>query len=282
MTKFNPSWPRPVESSAYAAVARLCARTLAAYRDRLNINTRRDDVEDSELFNAMLRDLLAGLQGLRPEMQGALREMYLHGRADFARLFRADFGQDPIFNEPWAARMIGAELDELMQKLGESAAAFTARYRDLHIEARRKAGRPGWSRADVAKKAAKLESGAKSRAAFHVRNRLGNLLHDTTFQRFADFGVEEYEWINMGDRRVRGNPGGLYPNARYSHWHRGGRIYRIGQPPPDGEPGEADGCRCLAKPVWPDYRRRKNVPLWLWFLVGAAVGAAEEAMREPA
>ena len=70
-------------------------------------------------------------------------------------------------------------------------------------------------------------------------------------ERQKELGVTEYRWSNSGDRRVRGksNPGGLYPNSKYDHWAREGKIYSWDDPPPDGHPGQPYGCRCVAQPV---------------------------------
>lgn len=69
--------------------------------------------------------------------------------------------------------------------------------------------------------------------------------------RLKQLGIEEYLWRNAGDRRVRGNPSGLYPNSKYNHWSREGVRYRYDKPPPDGNPGQPIRCRCYAEPILP-------------------------------
>lgn len=66
--------------------------------------------------------------------------------------------------------------------------------------------------------------------------------------RLVSLGILDYEWITMRDERVRGNPTGLYPRARPSHFAREGKIFNWNDPPEGGHPGEADGCRCKARP----------------------------------
>jgi len=44
--------------------------------------------------------------------------------------------------------------------------------------------------------------------------------------RQEDLGVMGYDWRNVGDERVRGNPVGLYKNAKYDHWHREGKGFK--------------------------------------------------------
>lgn len=60
-------------------------------------------------------------------------------------------------------------------------------------------------------------------------------------------------WINDGDERVRGNPDGLYPDAKYDHWAMQGETADHNQPfknglmyprDPRGEAGDVIQCRC--------------------------------------
>ena len=60
-------------------------------------------------------------------------------------------------------------------------------------------------------------------------------------------------WINLGDLRVRGNPGGLYPDSKADHWVLQGETKEINEPfsndlmyPRDvkGPPGQTINCRC--------------------------------------
>ena len=66
-------------------------------------------------------------------------------------------------------------------------------------------------------------------------------------------------WIAAGDERVRGNPGGLYPNSKSDHWTLSGQVRDHDQPfidsrsgakmdyPRDasGGPGDTINCRCV-------------------------------------
>jgi HK97 family phage portal protein len=61
-------------------------------------------------------------------------------------------------------------------------------------------------------------------------------------------------WMNLGDLRVRGNPGGLYPNSKADHWSIQGETREVDEPftnglmyPRDlksGDPAEVINCRC--------------------------------------
>ena len=56
----------------------------------------------------------------------------------------------------------------------------------------------------------------QSRAANIARNEIKNLTSQLNTRRSVNAGFDIYEWQNSGDERVRGNPGGLYPNAKPS------------------------------------------------------------------
>lgn len=72
-----------------------------------------------------------------------------------------------------------------------------------------------------------------------------------TRERQKSIGANEYIWETQRDERVRGNPNGLYPKAKPSHFHRQGKIFSFDRPPEGGNPGEAEGCRCWARLKWP-------------------------------
>jgi hypothetical protein len=65
-------------------------------------------------------------------------------------------------------------------------------------------------------------------------------------------GIKSYVWQTRKDERVVGNPVGLYPQGTADHgdhWERDGKIFRWDDPPHDGHPGVAYGCRCEAVPL---------------------------------
>lgn len=61
-------------------------------------------------------------------------------------------------------------------------------------------------------------------------------------------------WVNTGDDRVRGNPGGLYPDSEFDHWHvQNDKPRDIDEPfsnglmfprEPGGDAGNVINCRC--------------------------------------
>lgn len=83
-----------------------------------------------------------------------------------------------------------------------------------------------------------------------VNNAASDQIHSLdnalTMNRQIAIGANEYMWDTRKDERVRGNPNGLYPKAKPSHFHRQNHIYRWNSPPEGGHPGQAPGCRCSA------------------------------------
>lgn len=75
---------------------------------------------------------------------------------------------------------------------------------------------------------------------------INNLNAQLAQKRQQSLGATEYVWQTMWDERVRGNPGGLYPNAKPSHWEREGKTFSWSNPPEGGHPGQAINCRCIA------------------------------------
>jgi SPP1 gp7 family putative phage head morphogenesis protein len=92
----------------------------------------------------------------------------------------------------------------------------------------------------------------ETRAELIARDQVGKLNGELTLNRQTALGIGEYIWRTVKDERVRGNPGGLYPDAAPSHWDREGKKYKWSDPPEGGHPGEAIQCRCFAEPVFED------------------------------
>lgn len=92
----------------------------------------------------------------------------------------------------------------------------------------------------------------RNRAKLIATDQIQKLHGQLTETRQQRLGVRKYKWRHSRDERVRGNPSGLYPHARHSHWHREGKIYLWSEPPEDGHPGVPIRCRCHAEPYFED------------------------------
>jgi hypothetical protein len=130
-----------------------------------------------------------------------------------------------------------------------------------------KAVTSGLSVKELAKQIAALDDKLKGRANFIARDQIGKLNGDITHRRMEDVGLSMYIWETSGDERVRGDPGGKYPNANISHWLMDGALCKWSDstvfsqdggktwiPRPSGavllHPGIDYLCRCTAIAYW--------------------------------
>lgn len=87
------------------------------------------------------------------------------------------------------------------------------------------------------------------RANTIARNEVGNLNAEINQQRSKELGIEKGIWRTMRDTRVRGNPGGLYPKARPSHFANEGKAFDLDRGLNGELPGEPPQCRCFYESV---------------------------------
>ncbi len=106
--------------------------------------------------------------------------------------------------------------------------------------------RSGISTPAIVKKIQKEYSISKSHARLIARDQIGKLNCDITRKQQQDAGVEEYEWSDSDDERVRKR-----------HKKLSGKRYRWDDPPVVDEkrgrrchPGQDYQCRCVALPVF--------------------------------
>lgn len=107
----------------------------------------------------------------------------------------------------------------------------------------------GMNNAEIAKIITREFGIGRKRAALIARDQAASFNGNLNRIRQTGLGVTEYQWSSSLDERVRGNPGGRYPNARPSHWDREGKTFRWNAPPEGGHPGEPINCRCTARAV---------------------------------
>lgn len=98
---------------------------------------------------------------------------------------------------------------------------------------------------EVAKGLADDYDMSEKRAATVARDQIGKLNGELNELRLTELGSTSYEWVTMGDDRVRS-----------SHEELNGQIFDWdgeNQPPEDiGHPGMDFNCRCIASPIFPD------------------------------
>lgn len=109
---------------------------------------------------------------------------------------------------------------------------------------------------DLAKEIEKAEGISENAARLIARDQIGKLNGQVNASRQQELGITSFRWRTVGDERVRGDPDGLYPKAKPSHYERDNKTYSYDDPPngDDGPelPGEPVNCRCTAEPVFDD------------------------------
>ncbi len=115
----------------------------------------------------------------------------------------------------------------------------------------REAALKGLQPSELKKQIMELTGVSERRAKVIARDQMAKANAELTKYRQEDLGITEYTWLTSRDERVRGTPGGKYPNARPSHFAREGDRFKWSAPPEGGHPGMAIMCRCVALPVFP-------------------------------
>lgn len=93
----------------------------------------------------------------------------------------------------------------------------------------------GWSTKTL-KEAIKRATGIEeNRANLIARDQIGKIFGQATKTQFKGIGLKKFEWITVGDNRVRSE-----------HKDRAGQIYEWDNPPNGEIPGIAIACRCVA------------------------------------
>ncbi len=118
----------------------------------------------------------------------------------------------------------------------------------------------------------------EGRARLIARDQIGKLNGRITKATQQDLGIDSYVWMTAMDERVRGNPGGKYPNAIPSHYVMEGMVCdwedasvysedggvtwkdRTGEMPEE-HPGEPIQCRCTSAPNWKNMLKELDAEL---------------------
>ncbi|MGL5713154.1 MAG: phage minor head protein [Paraclostridium sp.] len=96
----------------------------------------------------------------------------------------------------------------------------------------------GWSTKTL-KEAIKRATGIEdNRANLIARDQVGKIFGEATKTQFKGIGLKKFEWVTVGDNRVR-----------ETHADRAGQIYEWDNPPDGQIPGSDYQCRCVASIV---------------------------------
>lgn len=81
---------------------------------------------------------------------------------------------------------------------------------------------------------------------FFARDQFSKFNKALTIASYEEADVSYVKWLTVRDFRVRGRPGGAYPNARPSHWALHGKVFRMDQIPDEINDYN---CRCSLVPA---------------------------------
>ena len=93
---------------------------------------------------------------------------------------------------------------------------------------------------------------SKRRASFIAEDQTQKIIGELSRVRQKNLGINSYIWQTMEDLVVVGTPGGKYPvgtPGHMNHYVRNGVEFLWDATPPDGHPGQAFNCRCVALAV---------------------------------
>ena len=92
------------------------------------------------------------------------------------------------------------------------------------------------------------------RARLIATDQTGKLLGQINKARSQAIGLNKYQWLTVGDKRVRpthqnaNNKIGIWENSGV--WVEGGKQVPRGSSSPKAHPGQEIACRCSSAPVW--------------------------------
>lgn len=205
-------------------------------------------------------------------------DAYLFNAGQWGKATEALVGFRYSTPEGWWDDMLKDWTEENVQYLEAATAETRARASALAM----RAVRTGMPAEELAAELGKVLGGYERRLKLIAADQIGNLNGMLTERRQVEAGIEVYSWQTKSDERVRGRPGGKYPDAVPSHWEMQGMwckwsdsgvyadpdsdvvrdergdIVSVSWHPrnalmPLAIPGEATRCRCTASPVWESF-----------------------------
>jgi len=208
----------------------------------------RSDAWETELDN-LLREISFRLTDNPPIDAEALarnvgQRVSEWNETQWQKIIRSVLGVDLLRAEPWLNPLLKDFVAENAALISSIRTQSLEKLRDLMYEGITTGRRHEKIALDIQRRYGIDLRRARLIARDQTNKLNGQLMH----KRQTDVGVTEYIWRTSMDERVRGDPGGLYPDAYPSHYDREGRRYKWSEPPEDGHPGEAIQCRCTAEP----------------------------------
>lgn len=179
-------------------------------------------------------------------------------RKQFRNVVKTVLKVDPIMSEPWLMDKVSTFVKQNVSLIKTIPAESLSDIEQMiYRDAERKL-----SPQEMKKKIQEQFELSESRAELIATDQVLKFNGSLTEARQTGLGVKRYIWRTSDDQRVRGRPGGLYPNARPSHWALDGKVFDWDDPPESGtkgehlHPGQPIRCRCYAEPVLDDLFKR--------------------------
>ena len=203
---------------------------------------------------------------------------YLVNRSQWNKTTQAVVGFDYQTPDTWWPEVSQAWAQENYGLIKNATNQYISNVNELTL----RAVRTGMSVEDLEVAIAALDTSFSNRAKLIAVDQIGKLNGTLNKQQQTEGGIEIYSWQTAGDERVRGRPGGRYPDAVPSHWDMQGMWCRWsdssvyanpdadvirdergdivsitwrarGGAMPLSHPGEPIRCRCTASPVWESF-----------------------------
>ncbi|HEX5034646.1 MAG TPA: phage minor head protein, partial [bacterium] len=151
------------------------------------------------------------------------------------KAFRKVFGADYSRFEPWMTQELKAFTKGNVALIKSIPEQYFEKVEGVVL----RGAQTGRLSRDIAEDIAGQFGVSERRAALIARDQVGSFNGNLTKLRQTSVGVTKYIWSTSGDERVRPE-----------HEAREGKEFKWSNPPPDGHPGEAINCRCVALPVF--------------------------------
>ncbi len=207
-------------------------------------SARRDTVEDIE---QKLDDLMLHFGGvlvteaLRQQVYENAREILQYAQRGWQRTIHTITGVDPLVRDLPMQEIVKAHVRQ-------NVSLIKSIPQKLHGDVERvvmDGVRAGRKIPEITQAIEGVYPVTAKRAGVIARDQAGSLNAAIVDEQYKQANLTTYIWRTMKDSRVRGNPVGKYPKAKYNHWERDGKVFSPDDPPPDGNPGEAIECRCF-------------------------------------
>ena len=182
---------------------------------------RRDSFESEvnrlaeELKATRLKQNVSVSLNLTPIVEAIMAEIMRHSEEELSDYLIKRFGKPLLYSkEGWETtrRLWVAEIDS---RIGGSTDAFLQKVQDVVLDhyVKRKPFEELMARIQTVS-----DSFTKGQSQFLARDLTGKLNSLVEKQLQTGIGINYYMWQTAADERVRGRPGGVYPNAVPSHW----------------------------------------------------------------